>query len=101
MPAVRLCMDLVRASVLNRVHQLSDWVVIIDRNFGVEFLDMPDGPTGPAYLIDYSPEGAVAGGHRMITSTSRVGELRGLVRPALTALGTAPGDAEVDIVLEA
>jgi hypothetical protein len=100
-PASRLDLDPVRASILNQVHQVSDWVVVVDRNFGIELLDVPQPISGPTYLIDYAPEGALEGGHRIITSSARVEELRSLVRPALGDLDVPAGDSEVDLVLEA
>jgi len=48
--------------MLRIVHELSDWVVTVDRNAGIEFFDAPhDEPTiYETYVIDCVPERDVA-----------------------------------------
>jgi len=69
--------------MLDKVHQTSDWVFTIDRNFGIEFYDDPiKGPGGGngGYLIDYSPEFLDAVAHRMIISTFHQQEIESILR---------------------
>ncbi|MFM9108929.1 MAG: hypothetical protein ACKOWF_19760 [Chloroflexota bacterium] len=80
---------------------MSNWVVTVDRTFGVEFLDTPDRIGGPAYLIENAPEGATANGHPIVTSTSRLAKLRRLAQPKLSQLGLPAGDVEAGVILEA
>ena len=37
------------------VARVSDWVVTLDRNMGIEFFDHGGKPGRPDYLIDHSP----------------------------------------------
>ncbi len=73
---------------LDKVHQISDWVFTIDRNFGIEFYDDPiKGPAnGAGYLIDYSPEFLDAVAHRMIISTFHQQEIESILRNGFVQL---------------
>lgn len=70
--------------MLKRVHDTSDWVFTIDRNFGIEFYDDPvHGPTVAGfrgYLIDYTPEFLDAVAHRLIISTAHRKEIESILR---------------------
>ena len=70
--------------MLKRVHDTTDWVFTIDRNFGIEFYDDPvHGPTAAGfrgYLIDYTPEFLDAVAHRLIISTAHRKEIESILR---------------------
>ena len=69
--------------MLDKVHQVSDWVFTIDRNFGIEFYDDPikgPGAGNSGYLIDYSPEFLDAVAHRLIISTFHQQEIESILR---------------------
>ena len=75
--------------MLDRVHQISDWVFTIDRNFGIEFYDDPvKGPGGGngGYLIDYSPEFLEGVAHRLIISTFHQREIESILRMGFASL---------------
>ncbi|MBF0147269.1 MAG: type IV secretion system DNA-binding domain-containing protein [Magnetococcales bacterium] len=76
--------------LLRRVHQASDWVLTIDRNFGIEYYDDPDhGPAASAsggYLIDYSPEFLDAVSHRLIISTAHQQEIASILHKGFANL---------------
>jgi hypothetical protein len=56
--------------MLDKVHEISDWVFTIDRNFGIEyFYDPLQGSGSGSYLIDYTPEYMDGVAHRLIIST--------------------------------
>ena len=79
-------------NIISQVHQVSDWVFTVDRNFGLEYLDSPYDEHCPVYLIDYQPEFLNETGHRLIISTQEVGETERLLQPVLERL-SLPMDA--------
>jgi hypothetical protein len=75
--------------MLDRVHQTSDWVFTIDRNFGIEFYDNPIkglGTGNGGYLIDYTPEFLDAVAHRLIISTFHQHEIESILRGGFVQL---------------
>ena len=81
-------------TMLERVHQASDWVFTIDRNFGIEYFDDPikgPGKVGGGYLIDYTPEFLDGVAHRLIISTFHQQEIESILRNGfLEMLGIDP-----------
>lgn len=81
-------------TMLERVHQASDWVFTIDRNFGIEYFDDPikgPGTAGGGYLIDYTPEFLDGVAHRLIISTFHQQEIESILRNGfLELLGIDP-----------
>ncbi len=70
-------------AMLDRVHEVSDWVFTIDRNFGIEYFDDPiqgPGSAGGGYLIDYTPEFLDGVAHRLIISTYHQQEVESILR---------------------
>ncbi len=80
-PVLRTQLSAEQQEMLRIVHQLSDWVVTVDRNAGIEFFDAPhDEPTiYETYVIDCVPERDDLGSLQMITSTTRTDEIRELL----------------------
>jgi len=86
-PAVQLELSAVDKYIINHVHENSDWVLTIDRNFGIEYFDNPRKSSGNSYLIDYTPEFLDSVGHRLIVSTYWLSEIEGLIKDGLKKMG--------------
>ena len=80
-PVLRTTLSANQQDTLRIVHQLSDWVITVDRNAGIEFFDAPrEEPTiYETYVIDCVPERDDLGSLQMITSTTRTDEIRELL----------------------
>lgn len=80
-PVLRTQLSAEQQEMLRIVHRLSDWVITVDRNAGIEFFDAPhDEPTiYETYVIDCVPERDDLGSLQMITSTTRTDEIRDLL----------------------
>jgi len=74
-----------KARQLRDLHRLSDWVITLDRNAGLEYFDSPryDPEVYDAYVIDCVPERQDLGCLQLITSTSNLEEVRDLLDVAL------------------
>jgi DNA phosphorothioation-dependent restriction protein DptH len=57
LPTIQLELTKQDKFILSKIHEMSDWVFTIDRNFGIEYFDNPSGanPFLKSYLIDYTP----------------------------------------------
>ena len=77
------------AESLDRLHGLCDWVVTLDRNAGIEYFDSPrqDRETYDKFVIDCVPEREDLGCLQLITSTTNLEEVRGLLDDALSRMG--------------
>ncbi len=82
-PVVALSLSADERAMLHQVHEVSDWVMTIDRNLGIEFFDHRRHSTRPDYLIDHSPDMANAMGHRLAITSRSVAELESLLVPIL------------------
>ena len=78
-----------KAQSLRKLHRLCDWVITLDRNAGIEYFDSPQGDRDiyDAYVIDCVPEREDLGCLQLITSTSKLEEVRGLLDSALDQMG--------------
>jgi hypothetical protein len=94
-PATRLELDTVAQALLDAVHRVSDWVVIIDPVFSDEFLDgASGGDKDPLYVLDMR---AASGGGRSVVVSSRLRhEQSGLLAAVAERFGVdlPPGSAE-------
>lgn len=88
-PLLRTELNGEEVETLKTLHRLSDWVVTVDRNAGIEYFDSPrDAATVyETYVIDAVPERDDLGCLQMITSTSHLDEVRGLLDQALAFMG--------------
>jgi len=89
-PAIQLELSETDKQIIGKIHECSDWVLTIDRNFGVEYFDNPrsaPGVTVRSYLIDYTPEFLEGVGHRLIVSTFWLSEIEGLIQDGLKKMG--------------
>ena len=82
-PVITLALDAEDRSLLHQVHEVSDWVLTLDRNIGIEFFDHGGLADRPDYLIDHTPE--IAGGvsRRLVITSRAVAELEAMLKPTL------------------
>lgn len=78
-----------KANSLKNLHKLSDWVITVDRNAGLEFFDAPrENPEiYDTYVIDCVPERQDLNSVQLVTSTSHVEEVKLLLDQALMEMG--------------
>jgi hypothetical protein len=84
-PTIQLELSETDKHIISSIHENSDWVFTIDRNFGIEYFDNPSNsdPTLKSYLIDYTPEFIDGIGHRLIVSTFWLKEIEKLIEDGL------------------
>ena len=89
------------ADSLDRLHGLSDWVITLDRNAGLEYFDSPleNEEVYDKFVIDCVPEREDLGCLRMITSTSNLDEVQDLVDGALDEMGLSHSPRSADILM--
>lgn len=79
---------------VKRLHELSDWVVSVDRNAGIEYFDAPKDVADvyDTYVIDCVPERQDLDSLQLITSTSKIDEVLQLLEDSLDemALSRSP-----------
>jgi DNA phosphorothioation-dependent restriction protein DptH len=80
-PVIGLALDAIERALLHQVHEVSDWVLTLDRNMGIEFFDHSRRRDRPDYLIDHSV--GVALGHRLTITSRSVAELEAMLVPVL------------------
>lgn len=100
-PTVKLPLGPIDKNLISQVHQSSDWVFTVDRNFGLEYMDSPFDSYCPVYLIDYQPEHLSQVGHRLIISTQNVSEVERIIRPVLERLNLPYGSDETKAITNA
>lgn len=88
LPTIQLELNKQDRHVLSQIHDRSDWVFTIDRNFGIEYFDNPAdaNPNLKSYLIDYTPEFMDGVGHRLIVSTGWLNEIEKLIEDGLNKI---------------
>lgn len=88
-PVLQTTIDSDKEEAIAVLHHLSDWVITIDRNAGVEYFDSPREKTTvyDAYIIDCVPEREDLGFLQMVTSTSNFDEVRCLLDMTLIEMG--------------
>ncbi|HEX8565193.1 MAG TPA: hypothetical protein VF648_05950 [Pyrinomonadaceae bacterium] len=79
---------------VRRLHELSDWVVNVDRNAGIEYFDAPQDVADvyDTYVIDCVPERQDLDSLQLITSTAKIDEVLQLLEESLDemALSRSP-----------
>lgn len=80
--------------LLKHVHEVSDWVLTVDRNLGLDYFDGASSGRDVGYLLDFAPEFLQEDRQRLLLTTRSSIELEGMVRPALEQFGLSwkPGD---------
>lgn len=91
-----------KAQSLKTLHGLCDWVITLDRNAGIEYFDSPldNRDIYDAYVIDCVPEREDLGCLQLITSTSNLDEVRGLLDEALDQMGLSRSLRNAQFLLE-
>ena len=88
-PVIGLALDATERALLHQVHEVSDWVLTLDRNMGIEFFDHGGRRDRPDYLIDHSPDIGASLGHRLTITSRSVAELEAMLVPVLEDHGLA------------
>lgn len=92
-------------SLLSLLHDRADWVVTVDRHFGVEYYDDPSNPDtarhSERYLLDYAPEFMEGMGHRMIVTTGWRDEVLDVLARGLDAMALSSDAGSCRVVLNA
>lgn len=83
-PTVTLTLGSEQRALLHQIHEVSDWVVTIDRNLGVEFFDH-GREERPEYLIDHASK--KASNYQLVVSSRENEELEVMLRPVLKEYG--------------
>lgn len=101
-PALQTEISVEKAHSLKQLHRLCDWVITLDRNAGLEYFDSPkdNREIYDAYLIDCVPEREDLGCLQLITSTSNLDEVRGLLDGALDQMGLSRSRRNAEFLLE-
>ena len=90
-------------STLDTVHRLSDWVVTVDRNAGIEYFDSPNDDKlrgrQDTYVIDSVPERSDLGAVQLMTSTTRTDELQRLLTHALGTMNITQSPRNADALV--
>ena len=79
--AVRLAGPM--ASVLRKIHQISDWVVIADPLFSIELMDRCRRKGHDTVMLDYTPEFDPYPGGRVVVTTNSIGDVEQIAGQAL------------------
>lgn len=102
-PALVAELDPNQRTLLDALHEQSDWVIFLDRFLGVDFFDFPRDPdlsrVASRYLLDYSPEFLEGLGHRMLVTTAHREEVGEILGRAMHELGFAIVEESVGEVL--
>ncbi|NBO20306.1 MAG: ATP-binding protein, partial [Proteobacteria bacterium] len=85
--------------LLHHVHEVSDWVITLDRKLGIEYFDHGGRPDRPDYLIDHTPDTLVPADRRLMVTSRSVHELTAFFRPVLADYGLPAADAHTQALL--
>ena len=90
------------ADGLDRLHDLCDWVITLDRNVGLEYFDSPheDRATFDKFVIDCVPEREDLGCLRLITSTANLEEVQELLGEGLDQMGLSHSRRSAEVLIE-
>jgi hypothetical protein len=98
-PIITLSLTTAQRTLIHYVHEVSDWVLTIDRNIGIEFFDHGWQDERPEYLIDYIPGSSTGSGHRLITTSRVLLELKSTLQPVLARHLLNSGNRETSLIL--
>ena len=102
MPVLTTVVSPDKADNLEDLHRLCDWVITLDRNAGIEYFDSPreNQRVYDAFVIDCVPERGDLGCLQLITSTSNLDEVRGLLDEALDQMGLSRSRRNAEFLLK-
>src|SRR4029434_1148424 len=99
-PIVALQLDPSAQSLLKQVHEVSDWVLTLDRNLGLDYFDSPSSAREAGYLLDFAPEYLQEDRQRILLTTRSHVELENLVKPIMSMYGLPMEAGDEILVLE-
>ncbi|HOY67296.1 MAG TPA: ATP-binding protein [Candidatus Ozemobacteraceae bacterium] len=99
-PVITLSLSSESRTLLHQIHEISDWVMTLDRNLGIEFFDHGGRAGRPEYLIDHSPEGTCPTGHRLLITSRSMEEMEAILRPVLSEYRLAGDGYRADAILD-
>jgi hypothetical protein len=99
-PLIGLALDATERALLHQVHEVSDWVLTLDRNMGIEFFDHGGRRDRPDYLIDHTPAVGASVGHRLTITSRSVAELEAMLAPVLDEYGLPADGSHAVAVLD-
>ena len=86
-PVSTLVLEADQKALLHQIHEVSDWVFIIDKSLGIEFFDHHPASRRPEYLIDHSPDLSANSGRRVVITSRSQTEIRVLFERVLDDYG--------------
>jgi DNA phosphorothioation-dependent restriction protein DptH len=102
-PALQMTIDARQRKLLARLHQMSNWVITLDRFFAIDYYDSPHNEElaylAERYLIDYTPDFSDGLGHRLVVTTAWREELEVLLKHALSELKLNNGEEDIQRLL--
>ncbi|MFT3769609.1 MAG: hypothetical protein QM820_29590 [Minicystis sp.] len=99
-PVVTLQLAPVDQALLKQVHEVSDWVLTVDRSLGIDYFDSPSSAREAGYLLDFAPEYLQEDRQRVLLTTRNTLELERLIRPFLEQYGLELRPGEDVMVLD-
>jgi DNA phosphorothioation-dependent restriction protein DptH len=99
-PIVTLSLSTGQRELIHYVHEISDWVLTIDRNIGIEFFDHGGRLDRPDYLIDYTPGSSTGFGHQLVITSRALLELEATLKPVLLQHGLKASRHETNLILD-
>lgn len=99
-PVVTLQLDPAAQALLTQVHEVSDWVLTVDRNLGLDYFDSPASSRDTGYLLDFAPEYLQEDRQRILLTTRSHVELDNIVRPVMNRYGLVMEAGDDVLVLE-
>ena len=101
-PTLKTEISIEKAENLKELHRLCDWVVTLDKNAGIEYFDSPreDGEIYDAYVIDSVPDREDLGCLQLITSTTKLDEVRNLIDHTLVQMGLSHSRRNAEFLME-
>lgn len=87
---------------IGKLHAVSDWVIACGRNACIEYFDSPNAAPAvyDAYVIDCVPERDDLGSLQLVTSTTNVDEVRGVLDRALAEMGLSGSQRNCRLLLK-
>lgn len=99
-PVITLALGADERALLHQIHEVSDWVMTIDRNMGIEFFDHGHKDERPDYIIDHSPDAGQNAGHRLVITSRSLSELESLLLPVLKQYGLNQPNLHAPLILD-
>jgi DNA phosphorothioation-dependent restriction protein DptH len=99
-PVIALRLDSIDQGLIRAIHDISDQVLTIDRNLGLDYFDSASTKLDTGYLLDFSPGFIRGDGERLLLTTRCTEELIALVQPAIRVAGLELSVGQEQFVLE-